>query len=52
MAWDIILESEDMDHNWEGKTKLCWVGLPNPLHGWSQTLISHSWLGAQTTLTQ
>ncbi len=32
----VILESEDS--NWERKGNLCWVGLPNPLHGRSQMI--------------
>lgn len=32
----VILESEDS--NRERKIKLCWFGLPNPLHGRSQMI--------------
>lgn len=32
----VILESEDS--NCERKGNLCWVGLPNPLHGRSQMI--------------
>lgn len=49
MTWHIILETED--RNWERmKVLLGWAAKSS---AWVEpTLISHLWIGAQTTLTE